>query len=615
MHITDGYLSPVTDGVMLAAAAPFWALAFNRVRRTLSQRMVPVLALFAAFSFVTMMFNVPLPGGTTAHAVGGTLLTIVLGPWEAVIGISVVLGIQAVFFGDGGILAYGANCFNMAIVLPLVGYFVYKLISAGSGPSSPRRIAGAFAGGYLGINAAALFTSVELGLQPLLFHTSGGTPLYAPYNLATALPAVMAGHLLVAGPLEGLVTGMVVFYLQRAKSTLVGSVSKNPGEDRRWILWGGLAALALAVPVGLLASGTAWGEWGLQQFKTLGLGFVPTGLQNFQGWWHAPLPGYGLPRIAASVGYVLSAFMGMGLVAGLLWVAGKSLIGKPNPSAPSTFAVEGTSRKNGRFLSKNIESFSGALESAMTADDRSRAGGFLQGLDPRVKIASFVLFIIAAGLLQNLVLLGVLFAVVLLLAFFSRVPVLFFIKRVLLFIPLFTAVIAVPALFTTPGVALWHIGQHLSVSNSGIQSAAFLLARVTGSLSLGILLVMTTPWTDLLASLRWFRLPSLVVSIVGMTYRYIYLFLHTANNIFLARRSRTVARFSGVSDRLWIGQVMASALTRSQHLSEEVYLAMLSRGYTGEIVAVDEARARGRDFLWLAGAVASAAIILWVNYR
>jgi cobalt/nickel transport system permease protein len=139
MHIPDGYLSPVTDGVMLAASAPFWAVALKKVRRTLNQRTVPVLAIFAAFSFVTMMFNVPLPGGTTAHAVGGTLLAIVLGPWAAVIGISVVLGIQAIFFGDGGLLAFGANCFNMAVVLPLVGYFVYKLISSGSAASSPRR--------------------------------------------------------------------------------------------------------------------------------------------------------------------------------------------------------------------------------------------------------------------------------------------------------------------------------------------------------------------------------------------------------------------------------------------------------------------------------------------
>jgi cobalt/nickel transport system permease protein len=126
---------------------------------------------------------------------------------------------------------------------------------------------------------------------------------------------------------------------------------------------------------------------------------------------------------------------------------------------------------------------------------------------------------------------------------------------------------------------------------------------------------MTTPWTELLASLRWFRLPSLVVSVIGMTYRYIFLFLHTANNIFMARRSRTVARFSGAANRRWIGQVMASALTKTQHLSEEVYLAMLSRGHRGDVVVLDDLRAGRRDWLWLTGSAVSTAVLLWVNYR
>ncbi|MGA7845136.1 MAG: energy-coupling factor ABC transporter permease, partial [Dehalococcoidales bacterium] len=118
MHIPDGYLSPATCGVMYAAAVPFWAVAVKRVRKALTARTVPVLALFSAFSFTLMMFNVPIPGGTTAHAVGATLLAIVLGPWEAVLGVSTALGIQALFFGDGGLLTFGANCFNMAIVMP-----------------------------------------------------------------------------------------------------------------------------------------------------------------------------------------------------------------------------------------------------------------------------------------------------------------------------------------------------------------------------------------------------------------------------------------------------------------------------------------------------------------
>jgi cobalt/nickel transport system permease protein len=338
MHIPDGYLSPVADGVMLAAAAPFWYVALKKVRQALNQRTVPVLAIFAAFSFVAMMFNVPLPGGTTAHAVGGTLLAIVLGPWAAVIGISVSLGIQALFFGDGGVLAFGANCFNMAVVLPLVGYFVYKLFSSNSEASSPRRLLGAVLGSYAGINAAALCTGIELGLQPLLFHTLNGTPLYAPYGLATALPAMMIGHLLVAGPVEALVTGLVVFYLQRSHSSLLQDDAQAKGEGKRWVLWGGLAALALATPLGLLASGTAWGEWGLEELEKMGLGFIPQGLQKLEGWWPAPLPDYGFPRMGAVIGYILSAFVGMGLIAFLLWVGGRWLVRK-NASKQEIAAV------------------------------------------------------------------------------------------------------------------------------------------------------------------------------------------------------------------------------------------------------------------------------------
>ncbi|MFH1485166.1 MAG: energy-coupling factor ABC transporter permease, partial [Chloroflexota bacterium] len=123
MHIPDGYLSPASFAVMYAAAAPFWYVAVQKVKSALTTRMVPLLSIFSAFSFTIMMFNVPLPGGTTGHAVGGTLLAIVLGPWAAVIGISVALVIQAIFFGDGGITTIGANCFNIAVVLPMVGYY------------------------------------------------------------------------------------------------------------------------------------------------------------------------------------------------------------------------------------------------------------------------------------------------------------------------------------------------------------------------------------------------------------------------------------------------------------------------------------------------------------
>ncbi len=336
MHIPDGYLSPATVGTMYAVAAPFWYLAIGRVRRALIHRTVPVLALFAAFSFVLQMFNIPLPGGTTGHAVGGTLLAIVLGPWAAVLGVSVVLGIQALFFGDGGLLSLGANCFNMAIVLPLVGYFVYKVIASDSEANSPRRLLAAVVGSYIAIVVASFVAGLELGIQPALFHAIDGTPLYAPYGLNTALPVMMGGHLLIAGPVEAVVTGLVFAYLQRTNSSLIKARVAGKREGRLWILWGALGLLALATPLGLLASGTAWGEWGIEELEEMGLGFIPQGLEKFAGWWPAPLPDYGFPRMGAVIGYILSALAGMALVACLIWMLGRWLSRKNLPRQESS---------------------------------------------------------------------------------------------------------------------------------------------------------------------------------------------------------------------------------------------------------------------------------------
>jgi cobalt/nickel transport system permease protein len=340
MHIPDGYLSPVTCGVMYATSTPFWAVAINRVRKTLTHRTVPVLALFSAFSFVLMMFNVPIPGGTTAHAVGATLLAIVLGPWPAVLGVSTALGIQALFFGDGGLLTFGANCFNMAIVMPLVGYFIYKVISSNSDAASPRRTIGAVIGSYFGIVTAAACAGIELGLQPALFHTAGGTPLYAPYTIGVALPTILTAHLAVAGPVEAVVTGGVIVYLQRTHSSLIKADVAKKKEGKLWLAWGALVLVALATPIGLLASGTAWGEWGVAELKTMGLGSIPQGLQKLAGWWPAPMPDYGLPRMAAVIGYILSAFVGIILIAALLWLLGRWLSRKNISKQEATIKEE-----------------------------------------------------------------------------------------------------------------------------------------------------------------------------------------------------------------------------------------------------------------------------------
>ena len=134
MHIPDGYLGPQTYGTMYAAMTPIWIIAARKVKATLKTKQVPLLALGAALSFVIMMFNVPVVGSSTGHAVGSTVIAIALGPWAAVIAVSLALIIQALLFGDGGITAIAANCFNMAFLKPFVGYYTYLLI-AGDKPT------------------------------------------------------------------------------------------------------------------------------------------------------------------------------------------------------------------------------------------------------------------------------------------------------------------------------------------------------------------------------------------------------------------------------------------------------------------------------------------------
>ena len=220
MHIPDGYLGPATCGFFYLLMLPIWTAASRIVKKTLKARQVPMLAIGAAFSFVIMMFNFPIPGGTTGHAVGGVLVAILLGPWAACISITVALVIQALLFGDGGITAIGANCFNMAFVLPFVGYYIYKAISYKASVSSNRRVIAAGIAGYFALSVAALFTGIEFGLQPLLHHTASGQSLYCPYGLNVAVPVMAGEHLLIFGWVEAVVTALVVKYLQKQSPEL-----------------------------------------------------------------------------------------------------------------------------------------------------------------------------------------------------------------------------------------------------------------------------------------------------------------------------------------------------------------------------------------------------------
>lgn len=307
MHIPENYLSPQTCAVMAGVMVPVWYKSVRKVETQikLKKETIPMLGISSSLSFLIMMFNLPVPGGTTAHAVGAVLLAILMGPWAACLSVTVALLLQAFLFGDGGILAFGANAFSMAFVMPFVGYGIYRLFA-----QSKWSKVGAFLGGYVGVNVAAFSTSVLLGVQPLLFHEANGTPLYNPYGLAITIPAMMSVHLLVIGVVEGLFTVGVYQLVKNVSSNSLYTEEKQT-QTKLHRLKELLLVLVVLSPLGLLAQGTAWGEWDLseltQTLKAYHLPAVqPKGMVHGFSF-HSLFSDYAIPGLPVTLGYVLSA--------------------------------------------------------------------------------------------------------------------------------------------------------------------------------------------------------------------------------------------------------------------------------------------------------------------
>jgi cobalt/nickel transport system permease protein len=313
MHIPDNYLSPSTCVVIGAVMLPVWRTAVHKVKNELTKKRIPLMGIGAAFSFMIMMFNIPLPGGTTGHAIGATLVALLLGPWAACISVTIALLVQAVIFGDGGILAFATNSFNMAFVAPFVGYYTYNLIK-GRIKSEKGTYVAVFISAYLALNAAALFTAIEFGIQPLLFKDVAGLPLYAPYPLSISIPAMIIPHLAIAGILEGIVTAGVYGFIKKVSPGIIYEGMKIKLKP----IYGLLIGMVFLSPLGLLATGTAWGEWDLESISSVitkgrALGFTPKGME--EGFsFKTLIPDYSVYGISEIMGYVLSAIAGVAIM-------------------------------------------------------------------------------------------------------------------------------------------------------------------------------------------------------------------------------------------------------------------------------------------------------------
>ena len=273
------------------------------------------------------------------------------------------------------------------------------------------------------------------------------------------------------------------------------------------------------------------------------------------------------------------------------------------------------------FVEKTLGDITNALEQTLFAEEIARSDGLLQSIDPRAKLLGAIAVLIAISALHNLLVIATLYVLTLPLAARSRVPMGFFLKRVWVFLPFFTGIVALPALFNTlsPGPALitlldWQSPRvFIAITQPGIVTAAFLILRVGASVSVAVLLILTTRWATLLKALRVLHVPQAFVLILGMTYRYIYVLLHTVNNMLLARQSRVVGRVSSADDRRWLTASMGVLFSKSYALSDDVYLAMQSRGFRGEAQGMDAMEWRSADWAWLFAFVAVAAGAIWIG--
>jgi cobalt/nickel transport system permease protein len=215
MHIPDGFIAPHMYLPLYGGAAGAWAYGVRQLRRSLDDRTLPLVAALTAFSFVVMMIMVPLPGGTTAHASGIAILAIVFGVWTAFLCISMVLLLQALLFGDGGITSLPLNALAMGLVGSATALGCYRLIHRW------RENAALFVAGWASTNASALVLAIALGLQPVIASDASGQPLFFPFGLSITLPAVMIPHALL-GVGEGLLTLSLVRFVRQTQKRLSG---------------------------------------------------------------------------------------------------------------------------------------------------------------------------------------------------------------------------------------------------------------------------------------------------------------------------------------------------------------------------------------------------------
>jgi cobalt/nickel transport system permease protein len=265
------------------------------------------------------------------------------------------------------------------------------------------------------------------------------------------------------------------------------------------------------------------------------------------------------------------------------------------------------------FIGKTIDGIFGFLEEAFISKSFSRRSGLLQSLDPRAKLISILAIVFATSLIGDLRVLIYVYSLTLLFSYLSKIDVWFFIKRVWLFIPIFAGIIAIPMIFNIffPGDPLVQLvylgaGSHLGpfslpesifITRQGVSAATIFTIRVATCVSAVVLLFLTTPQQILFKSLRTVGVPKLYVLTMEMAYRYIFLLMDMVREMYVAKKARTIKARGMFEEQKWVGGRIGYTLIRSLDMSEKVHMAMMSRGYNGDVKIMQEFKMRNRDYI------------------
>lgn len=295
LHIPDGFLSVLVSSALWVISIVIIGYALQRVGKDLGERQVPLMGVLAAAIFAGQMLNFAVAGGTSGHLMGAAIATILMGPWAAILIMTSVVSIQALIFQDGGLLALGANIFNMAVVGVAVAYMVYRTVLKVAG----NRRVGIVSGGFLAAWFSILIASLAVGIQLALSGTS-------PANLA--IPAMAGVHALI-GIGEGLITvGALIFILNARPDLVQRRGTDQPREGVIWVI--GLLIVLVLVITSPLASARPDGlEWVAKQYNFLGAAREPL---------YEIIPDYLFPGISSEASAtIVAGVIGMLIVFGV----------------------------------------------------------------------------------------------------------------------------------------------------------------------------------------------------------------------------------------------------------------------------------------------------------